>query len=92
MVTTVCVFGPYLVGGVRTEQLALLCSALAAAVLLLVSRRVVPALRPGWPVLALWTAYAVTAAVGALFIESRLPWGSGSLVAGLETRSCPSPR
>ncbi|RYC11533.1 hypothetical protein [Nocardioides zhouii] len=89
VVTTACVFGPYLIGGVRTEQLALLCSALAAVVVLLVSRRLVPALRPGWPVLALWAAYAATAAVGGVLIESRIPWGSGSLVAGLDNAFLP---
>lgn len=89
LITIACVFGPYLVGGARTEQVALIFSALTAAVVLVMSRRVAPALRPGWAVLALWTAYALTAGVGAFSIDSRLPWGSGSLVAGLDNAFLP---
>ena len=86
IVTVACVFGPYLVSGVRTEQAALYGSA-AGAVLLL--RRYPRALQPGWVVMALWAVYAGTAAVGALLIESRLPWGTGSVVAGLDNAFLP---
>ena len=85
--TIACIFGPYLVGGVRTEQLALYGSAVVAVVLF--RRELLRALSAGWLVLALWAAYAATAAVGALVIESRLPWGSGSLVAGLDNATLP---
>lgn len=86
VVTVACIFGPYLVGGVRTEQLALYGSALVAVVLL---RRHPRALQPGWLVLALWAVYVATAAIGAFLVESRLPWGSGSLVAGLDNALLP---
>ncbi|MEO5663049.1 MAG: hypothetical protein ABIR39_07180 [Nocardioides sp.] len=52
-------------------------------------RELISVLSAGRLVLALWAAYAGTAAVGALFIESRLPWGSGSLVAGLDNALLP---
>ena len=84
--TVACVFGPYLVGGLRTEQLALYGSACVAVVLF---RRHLPVLTTGWLVLTLWAAYALTAATGGIFIESRLPWGSGSLVAGLDNALLP---
>lgn len=88
--TVACIFGPYLVGGVRTEQLALYGSAVVAVVaVVLLRRELFRILSPGWMVLALWAAYAATAAFGAVFIESRLPWGSGSLVAGLDNALLP---
>ena len=86
VVTVACVFGPYLVGGVRTEQLALYGSALVAVLLF---RRQLRALSAGWLVLMLWAVYAGTAAIGAIFIERRLPWPSGSVVAGLDNALLP---
>ncbi|WP_322920496.1 hypothetical protein [Nocardioides renjunii] len=82
----VCVLGPYVVGGIRTEQLALYGSAVVAVLLYWRHARV---LLPGAPVLALWASYALVAAVGGLTIESRLEWGSGSLVAGLDNALLP---
>lgn len=81
-----CVFGPYLVGGLRTEQLAFYGS---AALAVLLYWRHLAVLLPGRTVMALWGAYALVAAVGGLVIESRLPWGSGSLVAGLDNALLP---
>lgn len=81
-----CVFGPYLVSGLRTEQLAFYGSAVAAAVFHL---RHLRALRRGRVVLALWGAYALVAAIGGVVVESRLEWGSGSLVAGLDNALLP---
>lgn len=85
--TLACVFGPYLVGGIRTEQLALYGSAVVALVFF--RREVLRALPTGWLVLALWAAYAATAAVGGIFFESSLDVGSGSLVAGLDNAILP---
>ncbi|MCW2738730.1 hypothetical protein [Nocardioides sp.] len=81
-----CVFGPYLVGGLRTEQLAMYASAAVAVVL---HRRHLRVLMPGRAVLVLWAAYVLVAAVGGLVTESRLEWGSGSLVAGLDNALLP---
>lgn len=81
-----CVFGPYVVGGLRTEQLAFYGS---AAVAVLLHWRHLRVLVPGRTVLALWAAYALVAAVGGLLIESRLTWGSGSLLAGLDNALLP---
>jgi hypothetical protein len=86
VVTVACVFGPYVVGGMRTEQVALYGSAVAGV---LIYRRHLGALRAGWLVLTLWAVYAGAAAAGALFIESRLSWGSGSVVAGLDNALLP---
>ncbi|WP_110181058.1 hypothetical protein [Nocardioides solisilvae] len=86
VVAVACVFGPYVVGGLRTEQLALYGSAAVAVVLL---RRHLGALRPGWPVLAAWAVYAGTAAVAAFVVDSELGWGTGSLVAGLDNAFLP---
>ncbi|WP_416954724.1 UDP-N-acetylglucosamine 2-epimerase [Nocardioides sp. T5] len=85
-VAVVCVLGPYIVSGLRTEQLAIYGSAAVAALLHL---RHLGALRPGWAVLGLWAAYAFVAGVGGFLIESRLEWGSGSLVAGLDNALLP---
>lgn len=86
VVAVACVFGPYVVGGLRTEQLALYGSAAVAVVLL---RHHLRALLVGWPVLAAWGAYAATATLAALFVESRLGWGTGSLFSGLDNALLP---
>lgn len=72
-------FGPYLVGGVRTEQATVYVFTLAALLAL-------PHLKPSaWSFLLPWAGILLMAAVTlvAPVIES-VPWEAGSLVSGLD--------
>ncbi len=88
---TVCVaavMGPYLVSGVRTEQLAFYGSALV--VVLTRRRSLVSTLRPVRWLLVAWGAYAgIAVVVGLLPVTNRTPWEYGSLVAGLDNALLP---
>jgi hypothetical protein len=88
---TVCiaaVMGPYLVSGLRTEQLAFYGS--AAVVVVTQGTSLVRALAPVRWVLAVWATYASIAVVGGLLpVHNDTPWESGSLLAGLDNALLP---
>jgi hypothetical protein len=84
--TVACVFGPYLVSGVRTEQVALYGS---AAVAPFIAPRPWRWLRPGLFVLVPWTLYVAVAAIASFAVDSRMPVATGSLVAGLDNAMLP---
>jgi hypothetical protein len=86
LATVACIFGPYVVSGLRTEQLALYGS---AAVAPLVVRGPWRWLRPGWFVLVPWAIYVAVAAIAAFVVDSRMPVDSGSLAAGLDNALLP---
>ncbi len=86
VLTVACIFGPYLLGGIRTEQAALYGS---AAVAPLVVRAPWRWLRPGWFVMVPWGLYAAVAAIASFAVDSRMPVASGSLVAGLDNALLP---
>ncbi|MDZ5661151.1 hypothetical protein HN031_06160 [Nocardioides sp. zg-1308] len=82
------VMGPYLVSGLRTEQLAFYGS--AAFVVLTQARSLLRVLAPVRWLLAVWGAYAVIAVVGGLLpVDNATPWESGSLLAGLDNALLP---
>ena len=86
VVTVACIFGPYLVSGIRTEQVALYGS---AAVAPFVVRGPWHWLRPGWFVLVPWSLYVAVAAIASFAVDSRMPVAAGSLVAGLDNALLP---
>ncbi len=86
VVTVACIFGPYLVSGIRTEQAALYGS---AAVAPLVVRGPWHWLRPGWFVMVPWSLYVAVAAIASFAVDSRMPVAAGSLVAGLDNALLP---
>lgn len=85
---TLSAFGPYILGGMRTEQLSVYLSTLLVVVI-------------GWPILKsnyrsvapfifLWGAYFLVALVGGFLSgENRTPYDRGSLVAGLDNAALP---
>lgn len=82
------VMGPYLVSGLRTEQLAFYGS--AVVVVLTQGTALVRTLTPVRWVLLLWGAYAAVAVVGGLLpVHNNTPWESGSLLAGLDNALLP---
>ncbi|WP_426245551.1 hypothetical protein [Nocardioides sp. LHG3406-4] len=83
----VCVFGPYVVSGVRTEQLAMYGS--AGAILVTQAPRLWLFLRPAVPLLAVWACYVAVALVATLTAVNDTIWKSGSLVAGLDNALLP---
>lgn len=82
MVMVLAAFGPYVYGGVRTEQLV--GYALIAPALLGLLRSPAPSRLP--VVMGLWGAVAVVASVAAVFPPNLggTPWIGGSLLAGLD--------
>lgn len=84
--TVACIFGPYIVSGLRTEQVALYGSAAIALVLMRGEWRW---LRPGWFVLVPWSLYVAVAAVASFVVDSRMSVAPGSLVAGLDNALLP---
>ena len=90
IVVTLCAFGPYLVGGLRTEQLAVYASALAVGVL-------------GWPLwhgdptrptprsfLVLWGAIFAVAAAGVVWPPfNETSYTGGNAFAGLDNWALP---
>ena len=88
---TVCVaavLGPYLVSGLRTEQLAFYGS--AVAIVLTQGTALLGSLKPVRWLLLVWGAYAAIAVVGGLLpVHNGTPWESGSLVAGLDNALLP---
>ena len=84
--TVACIFGPYVVSGLRTEQMALYGSAALAVVLV---RRPWHWLRPGWFVLVPWGLYVAVAAIGAFVVDSQISVAPGSLAAGLDNALLP---
>jgi hypothetical protein len=82
------VMGPYLVSGLRTEQLAFYGS--AVVVVLTQGTALVRALAPVRWLLLVWGAYAAVAVVGGLLpVHNNTPWESGSLLAGLDNALLP---
>lgn len=82
------VMGPYLVSGLRTEQLAFYGS--AVVVVLTQGPALVRALAPVRWLLLVWGAYAGVAVVGGLLpLHNDTPWESGSLLAGLDNALLP---
>ena len=87
-VCVAAVLGPYVVSGLRTEQLAFYGS--AAYIVLTQRTALVRTLAPARWVLAVWAAYAVVAVAGGLLpVGNGTPWESGSLVAGLDNALLP---
>jgi hypothetical protein len=82
------VMGPYLVSGLRTEQLAFYGS--AVMVVLTQGPALVRTLAPVRWLLLVWGAYAAVAVVGGLLpLHNDTPWESGSLLAGLDNALLP---
>jgi len=74
------IFGPYIVGGVRTEQI---CVYGLALLLPFTWNRL--QVRGGTKILLLWTLYIVVAVLGVVFpVTVAAKWGSGSVLAGLD--------
>lgn len=87
-VCVAAVLGPYLVSGLRTEQLAFYGS--AAFVVLTQRSALVRTLAPARWILAVWAAYALVAVAGGLLpVGNGTPWESGSLIAGLDNALLP---
>lgn len=88
-IVTAGAFGPYLVGGVRTEQLAVYLSAVAVALFGWTRMRV----RPDHglvQVLLLWAALVAIAAVGAVWPPlNGTNYPAGNTVAGLDNYALP---
>lgn len=83
---TLSVFGPYLVGGVRTDQAVIYGLALVTLPLCL------PFIRPagGMKFLAPWSVMFMVSLIGALFpIRLSLRWGQGGVFAGLDNLMLP---
>ena len=82
----VLVFGPYLLPGLRTEQVTLYLFALVALVVW--RRRCIP--KSLLVVAGAWAVYAAIGAVRGLFPpENSTPWEPGSLAAGLDNLAMP---
>ena len=87
-VCVAAVLGPYLISGLRTEQLAFYGS--AAYIVITQRTALVRTLGPARWILLVWSAYAVVAVVGGLLpVGNGTPWDSGSLVAGLDNALLP---
>jgi hypothetical protein len=89
-VVTACAFGPYLVGGFRTEQIAVYLSSLLLVVPLIGWRRSV-VLRSAAPLpfLLVWVTYLSVALLGVVGHANITTVPSGSLAAGLDNLSLP---
>lgn len=85
--SVICVFGPYIISGVRTEQMAMYGSAMG--IVLTQWPRLLRILRPVAPLFILWGAYAAVACVATIFVRSELPWPPGSLLAGMDNALLP---
>jgi hypothetical protein len=82
------VMGPYLVSGLRTEQLAFYGS--AVVVVITQGPALLRTLAPVRWLLLVWGAYAAVAVVGGLLpLHNDTPWESGSLLAGLDNALLP---
>lgn len=81
-------FGPYVAGGLRTEQIVVYGVAAVTAVVLLVRYRWV--LPSYLPLGGAWAAYLVIAAVAAVVPPASVaPWGPGSLSGGVDNLALP---
>jgi hypothetical protein len=80
--------GPYLVSGLRTEQLAFYGS---AAFVVVTSRgALLRTLAPARWIFGVWVAYASVVVLGGFLATSNdTPWESGSLIAGLDNALLP---
>lgn len=87
-VCVAAVMGPYLVSGLRTEQVAFYGS---AAVIVLTQRTaLLRTLAPARWIFLVWAAYASIALVGGVLpVANQTPWPSGSLLAGLDNALLP---
>lgn len=84
----VAVFGPYVVGGLRTEQIAVYFAGAVTGVLLLKHHR--SAIRSRMAVAVTWLLYLVTAIVAATLSPASVGgWAPGSLGAGLDNLALP---
>lgn len=82
------VFGPYVVGGLRTEQIAVYPIGVVTGILLLVRHRA--ALRSRMTVMVTWMLYLATAVVAAVQSPHAVGgWEQGSLGAGLDNLALP---
>lgn len=87
-VCVAAVMGPYLVSGLRTEQLAFYGS--AAVVVLTQRTSLLRTLAPARWLLAVWAAYALISVAGVVLpVGNGTPWESGSLFAGLDNALLP---
>lgn len=78
---TIASFGPYVIGSVRTEQIAVYGLTVVLLPFLFPHLRVAGGMR----FLAPWLMYILTATIAALFpTDANVPWGHGSLAAGLD--------
>lgn len=79
-------FGPYLIGGLRTEQVVTYGLFLLLAPISLASLRA----RGGYRFLLPWALYVIVATLGVLFPTNSIPpWQPGSLVAGYDNLLAP---